>query len=449
MKSSSNLPLISAVIIGAGHRSLCYAEYAQHHPDRMRIVAVAEPNPILRKQTADLYNIPPERQFESCADLCAHPPHAQAAINGTMDHLHHATTLQLINAGYHILLEKPIAPNEAEVVDLIRAARQHNRIIMICHVMRYAPLYRQIKQLIVEGKIGTIISMHTSENVSYHHMTTAFVRGKWRQTSANPMLLAKCCHDLDIIAWLMEGHRARRVSSFGSLMQFKPENAPPGSALRCLDGCKIESTCPYSAKGMYIDQDLWGPYAWAGLHHIPNPTVEDKLHSLRTDNPYGRCVWHCDNDVVDHQCVSIEYDNGAVVTHNMLCATSRPTRTIHIIGTLGEIEGDWDAGVLKIRTPHLASPRNFAEQVIIKDEYSSEVPGHGGTDDKIVADFVGLISGDPSATGTTRIEDSLAGHQLAYAADESMRTRHIVEIKQHDFDKTPRQPSSSRSTATV
>jgi len=421
------------VIIGAGHRSLAYAEYALEHPDRARVVAVAEPDPVRRKMAADLHQIPRERQFESCHELTARPKMAQAAINGTMDHLHHATTLQLLEAGYHILLEKPIAPCESEVVDLIRAARRHQRVIMVCHVLRYALFYQTIKQLLVDGKIGSIVAMHTSENVSYHHMAAAFIRGKWRRTEANPMLLAKCCHDLDIIAWMMQGNRARRVASFGSLMQFKPENAPPGSALRCLDGCRIESSCPYSARANYITQGLWGPYVWHSIEHIPNPTIEDKLHSLRTDNPFGRCVWHCDNDVVDHQTVAIEYENGATVTHNMLCATARPTRTIHVLGTGGEIEGDLSAGIIKIRIPHAVPGRGYDEELISGEQYSDSAKGHGGTDEKIVADFVNLIAGNPAALGATRIEDSLAGHQIAYAADEAMRCRRVVEIQQYDF----------------
>jgi predicted dehydrogenase len=323
------------------------------------------------------------------------------------------------------------------VVDLIRAARQHQRVIMVCHVLRYAPLYRLIKQLLLEGRIGSIVAMHTSENVSYHHMAVAFIRGKWRRTEANPMLLAKCCHDLDIIAWMMQGNRAKRVASFGSLMQFKPENAPAGSALRCLDGCQIESTCPYSARANYITQGLWDQYAWRSIQHIPHPTVEDKLNSLRTDNPFGRCVWHCDNDVVDHQSVVIEYENGATVTHNMLCATARPTRTIHIVGTKGEIEGDWEAGMIKIRTPHTVPGQGYQEQIIASEDLSSAAKGHGGTDEKIVADFVGLIAGNPAAIGATRIEDSLAGHQLAFAADEALRGRCVVEIQQHDFTPAP------------
>jgi hypothetical protein len=315
---------ITAVIIGAGHRSLGYASYAKEHPDELKIVAVAEPDDTRRLKASKMFDIPEKRCYRTAEELAGVPVFADVAINGTMDRHHVPTTLPLLEAGYHILLEKPLAPNEEDMGKLLFAVKKTTRKVMICHVLRHAPFYVEIHKFIESGEIGRIISIHTEENVSYHHMAVGFVRGKWNKRIMNPMLLAKCCHDMDIITWIKSGVRPKHAASFGSLMYFRPENAPEGSGTRCIADCKIEYICPYSAKKNYIEQNLWGPYVWSCIESIPNPTLEQKLESLRTDNPFGRCVWHCDNDVVDHQSVIVEFEDGSVATHDMVGGVSKP-----------------------------------------------------------------------------------------------------------------------------
>ena len=424
---------ITVALVGAGHRTVEYARYALDHPDRMQAVAIAEPDDLRRRKLADAHAIPHDRRFASYQDLVARDRIANAAINGTMDGLHHASTMALIESGYHVLLEKPIAQQQRHVRELIKASEQHGVTVMICHVLRYAPFYQTIRDLIDKGAIGPIVAMTTNENVSYHHMAAGFIRGRWRRREANPMLLAKCCHDLDLIAWFNSGVRAERVASFGCLTQFKPENAPPGSTPRCLDGCVIETTCPYSARINYIEQDLWGTYAWESIEHIDRPTVQDKLTSLRTDNPFGRCVWHCDNDVVDHQTVIVAFANGVTATHNMFCATARPTRTMHIVGERGEIEGDLEAGRIEVRTPDTAivgSESAYHVEVIdVNASGAGEQDGHGGGDGRLVADFAAIIAGEPPSRSVTHIQDSLTGHLIAFAADMAMLERRVVELE--------------------
>lgn len=417
---------VTVAIIGAGLRATGYARYALKHPERMRIVAIAEPNPVRRQAVGDEHSVPASMRFESYEDLLSREQLADAVINGTMDHLHHASSMPLLQRGYHMLLEKPIARSEAHVRELIAAARQHRRTVMICHVLRYAPFYAKLKQLVTAKTIGDIVSMHTSENVAYHHMATSFIRGRWNSRErSSPMLLQKCCHDMDIIAWLLSGVQPVRVASFGSLTHFRRENAPPGSALRCLDGCEIESTCQYSARAIHITQKLHQGYAWESIEHLSNPTEKDKLRSLRTDNPYGRCVWHCDNDVVDRQTVIVEFANGVTVSHDMFCATARATRNIHLVGTLGEIEGDMEAAELRVRRPQRVAGQPFSEELIRTDAGSD---GHGGGDERLIADFISVLRGDAASAGATRIEDSLAGHLIAFAADRSMLERRVIEL---------------------
>ena len=415
--------------VGAGHRTFAYSGYALDHPDKMKVVAIAEPDPIRRRRYSQLHGIRPEMQFTSFEDVVNRPPLAQAAINGTMDQLHHRSTIPLLEAGYDVLLEKPIAQTEQHVRDLIDTANSHKRTVMICHVLRYAPFYRRIKDLVDDGAIGSIVAMTSNENVSYHHMAVGFIRGRWNKTEANPILLAKCCHDLDIIAWLMTGIPAKRVASFGSLLQFKPENAPAGSAERCLDGCEVEATCSYSAYGNYITQGLWGPYAWESIEHIDSPTEEQKVESLRTDNPFGRCVWRCDNDVVDHQTAIVQFDNGVTATHNLFGASARPTRTIHILGTEGELEGDMEDGLIKLRTPRVEKSHEYRQEVIdVNITGGGGQGGHGGGDERLVADFASILRGNEPSKSVTNIQDSLTGHLIAFAADTAMCQGRVVEL---------------------
>lgn len=418
---------LKVALVGAGHRGVGYSSYALRHPERMKLVAVADPRENRRIEFARQHGIPSNMQFSTHKDILSRPKIADAIINATMDKDHYSTALPLLEAGYHMLLEKPIAPTEQEVRGLISAAKGHSLTVMICHVLRYAPFYSFIKEVLVSGEVGNIVSMRTSENVSYHHMAVGYIRGKWnRSDRSTPMLLAKCCHDLDIISWLMSGISPRRVASFGGLFQFKPENAPKGSAKRCLDGCSIESTCPYSARVNYVDADHWKFYSWEDTEEKGEMTREQKLDHMKRLSPFGRCVWHCDNDVVDHQSVLVEFDNGVTATHDMFTATARPTRLIHIIGTRGEIEGDLEAGKIVVRKP---APRGKdlgfeerVEDVLVKGD------SHGGGDARLVADFVSVVRGEPASLGATRIEDSLNGHLLAFKADDSMLGGRVEEV---------------------
>ncbi|MBN1579238.1 MAG: Gfo/Idh/MocA family oxidoreductase, partial [Anaerolineae bacterium] len=346
---------------------------------------------------------------------------------GTMDRQHVPTTLPLLYAGYHVLLEKPISPEQQELLHLLSVARETQRILMICHVLRYAPFYVAIRERVLNGEIGEIVSINCTERVSYHHMAVGFVRGKWRKRAeSNPMLLAKCCHDLDLICWMKSGVEPRYVASHGSLMVFRPDNAPPGSGTRCLVDCQIESRCPYSARKNYIEQGLWRFYAWDVLEHIAEPTIEQKLESLRTDNPFGRCVWRCDNDVVDHQSVIVDLTDGCVATHTMVGGASRPCRTIHLVGTRGEIEGTMEEGHFVVRHPDARAGHEYVETRVDID-----VSGHmhGGGDFRLVQDFVSALRGEPASISSTCIEDSVYGHLIAYAADRAMRDRQVIEIK--------------------
>jgi predicted dehydrogenase len=432
MAKTSSTPVtadrpVTAAIVGAGHRSVGYAEYAIQHPDELKIVAVADPREFRRREVAARHNIPENMLFETAEQLAAHPKVADAVINGTIDKDHVPTALPLLKAGYHMLLEKPISTYESEVLDLLKVARETDRIVMICHVLRYAPFYAAIRQRIIDGEVGDIVNIQTCESVSYHHIAMGYVRGKWNRKDLGnySTLSAKCCHDLDIVAWMKSGITPKSVSSFGGLMQYKPQNAPEGSGMRCLVDCKIEKDCCYSAYKNYIEHDWWEEYAFDCIDYM-KPTVEQKIESLKgNDNPYGRCVWQCDNDVVDHQSVVIEFEDGSTATHTLIGGTSKPTRTIHIIGTKGEIQGVQTDAKFVIRHPDCRPDHEYSEELI---DLQCGTDMHGGGDLRLVEDFVKSVRGTSTSISNTNLEDSINGHRIVFAADNSMEQHRPIEI---------------------
>lgn len=419
---------LRGVLVGAGHRGQLYASYADDHPDELMIVAVVDPDERRRTAVGDHHRIAPELRFRTVEELIAAGPVGQVVINATMDRLHLPTTLPLLRAGYDVLLEKPIGVSMDEVLELQETAQTYGRTVMICHVLRYAPFYQEIKRRVLAGELGRLMNLQLSEHVSYHHQVTGFVRGKWsaQEQGGSAMLLAKSCHDLDLLTWLMSGIEPVRVSSAGSLMHFRRDQAPVGAGTRCLTDCQIEEKCAYSARRLYVDQGLWKFYAWEGIEQLgPDPTREQKLESLRTDNPYGRCVWHSDNTVVDHQSVLVEFADGATGTMNMIGNSAKPCRTIRLLGTEGELEGVLEDGRLVLRRFDPEAEHGYAEEIV---DFSVTGEMHGGGDLRLVADFVATVRGKQPSVSATTLADSINGHVIGFSAERARLEQRLVEL---------------------
>lgn len=419
---------ITAIIVGAGHRAFVYSELAKTNPEMLKIVGVADPNPVRRKKAMEYFGFGEDMCFESAQELAKKGKLADTVINGTMDEQHLETAVPLLNAGYDMLLEKPFAPNEADMREIVECAKKNNSKVMICHVLRYTPFYYSIKERVASGEIGDIINIQTTEHVSYHHLSTSYVRGKWANSDKchTSMLLAKCCHDLDIMMWIMSETKPTQISSFGNKYQFKPENAPEGAGTICMKDCPHVDTCVYSTKRLYIDHpDRWSFYVWDALEGIENPTIDDKIALMKSDNPYARCIYKCDNNVVDHQSVLVNFASGATGTHNMVGGSAEPRRNIHIVGTKGEIYGNFEDSkftVLKINpSPDAHNEECDVEEVDLRvtGDMVGAYGGHGGGDERLAADFVKFIRGEKPSLACTSIFDSVAGHLSVYLADES------------------------------
>ena len=414
---------ITAVIVGAGHRAFVYSKLALTDPDKLKIVGVADPDKIRQKKAMEMFGFPKENCFDSALELSRVPKFADAVINGTMDEQHVETSIPLLKKGYDMLLEKPFATNEKEMRELVSCVKENGNKVMICHVLRYTPFYLSIKERVASGEIGDIINIQTCEHVSYHHLSTSYVRGKWANSDVchTSMLLAKCCHDIDLMMWMMSDTQPSMISSFGSKFQFKPENAPKEAGTKCLVDCPLVDTCRYSAKRLYLDQPKrWAFYIWDKLEGIENPTDEDRINLLKGDSNYGRCIYKCDNNVVDHQSVLVNFKNGATGTHNMVGGSAGPMR--RIIGTKGEIYGDFEESKFTVAKIHPTKTDEKTVEVVdlnVNGDMVGAYGGHGGGDEKLAADFVEFLRGGKPSLACTSIFDSVAGHLCVYLADKS------------------------------
>ncbi len=409
---------VTFAVCGFGIRGMeAYSCYQKTHPEEMKLVAVADPDPARREIAQKEYNVPADRCYTSAEELLSQPRLADVMIIATQDRQHVEEAIPAMERGYHLILEKPISPSLEECVALREKAHETGRVVIVCHVLRYTQFYGTVRRLLDEGVIGRIESLEASENVAYWHHAHSYVRGNWRRKDdSSPMILAKSCHDMDIIRWLV-GAPCKRVSSFGSLDWFKAENAPEGSALRCLSGCKCKDSCPYDAEKIYLHNDKsgWdsGNREWPLTVLCPDPTPEKLMDALRT-GPYGRCVYHCDNDVVDHQTVNMEFEGGVTATFTMSAFTNRCYRTLRIMGSMGELEGNMDTNTLILR--RFGQP----DQKIDLDAITDRFAGHGGGDAKMMAYVCSLFAdGEPTGQVLTSVDVSVESHLMALAAEQS------------------------------
>ena len=405
---------VTAVLIGAGGRGRTYANYALSHPDKLRMVGVAEPIEATRTDFASKHNIPAENVFASWEDVFARDKLADAVFICTQDKMHFEPTMTAIKKGYDILLEKPISPIPEECFKLAKEAAARGVRVIVCHVLRYTPFFTGIKKVIESGEIGNIVSITHNENVGFMHHAHSFVRGHWRNTAeSSPMILAKSCHDTDIIQWLI-GKKCIRLSSFGSLKHFNKENCPKNAPARCTDGCPHD--CAYDARKWYM---LDGPNSeiakgWFGpaATKIVDPTHDQIMDALKT-GPYGRCVYQCDNDVVDHQVTNMEFEDGITVAFTMCSFTHDISRSIKVMGTKGEIRGHMEKNSIIVHDFLTSTEKE------INTTPEEGHAGHGGGDTAMMQAFCDYINGCYEGNSLSEIGVSADNHMISFAAEES------------------------------
>lgn len=409
-----NLQQVKIVVIGAGNRTNKYLEYAVQHPERLKLVGVVEPVAIRRSLVAEKFGVPAEACFASIDDFFANPVEADAVLIGTPEDKHYEPSMRAIEAGYHILLEKPIAQTKQECLDILEASTRKGVIVGVCHVLRFHPYFMKIKRIIDSGALGEIISINHFAEINIDRMTHSYVRGLWNKSKTNPMLIAKCCHDIDFLLWIC-GSKCRKVSSFGSLRWFREENAPEGSAKRCID-CKVESTCPFSAINLYKRRKQW-------IRNFDVPqgkTIDDVIDEELRSGVFGRCVYHCDNDVVDHQVVNMELENQTTISFTVNAFTNDDFRGTHIKMTHGEIDGD----ETRLRVRRF---RDNEEKIFNFAELSNQ-PFHAGADLNIVEAFVNSIIDSNNGALSSDIASSIESHVVCYEAENSRMNNQTILI---------------------
>ena len=421
---------IKVVLIGAGGRGMGYARGAKSFPELYDIIAVADPIECRRNYVRDLYNIPEERVYTDYRDLLAEGKIADAALICTMDRDHFAPTMQAIELGYDIMLEKPIAPTPEECAAITKAANEKGVKVLICHVLRFTPFYCRLKELILSGVIGDVQVVEQVEHVGLIHQSHSFVRGKWGNSGrSSTMLLQKSCHDIDIIQWLID-KKCEKVSSFGSRRYFTEENAPEGAPERCLDGCPVADTCPYHAGKLYLEgtPHTRGWFERASTKLL-NPTEEDVRRTLATTN-YGRCVFRCDNDVVDRQVVNMEFEDGVVASFTMAAFNGWGNgRSIRIMGTKGMLSASLLDKEIRLQDGFTGEVTMIP--VVGGDGDDTVLGGHGGGDAGIMSVFSLLVSNEYTGLSAAPIEVSCQNHMIVFAAEESRKSGRIVDVAEY------------------
>lgn len=427
---------LTCAVLGFGHRGSSYAVYAKSHPEQLQVVAVIDPSALKRQTAKSEYGISDDMLFTSLDEFLKRQVKCDFVINGTMDQLHYETTIKLLENKYDILLEKPVTSNPEELLHIQRLADQNNCKVVVCHVLRYTLFYSQIKKVLESGELGKIMNIQLNEHVGTPHFIKAYVRGKWRSEKecGSGFLLAKSCHDTDLMCWLNNETEPELVSSFGERAHFIEENAPEGATQYCYQ-CPKKDECYFDAVKSEIECDTIPFYTWC---RIDKPweeiTLEEKIEYLKHD-VYGQCVYKIkDMDIVDRQCVSVKFKNGSIATLNMVGGTVDAGRHLHILCEKGEIVGYIEENKFKV-IKFAGDIGHREEEIIDLDQIQklegdgNSITGHYGGDYYIMRDLLKYLRGEPTSSSTTVLNDSINSHLVCYAAEKARKECTVVNIE--------------------
>jgi predicted dehydrogenase len=438
---------VRLAVIGAGFRGRhSYAAWCSRNPDQAQIVAVADPDQLRRDALGDEHGVAPARRYVGWQALLENDHGLDGVVIATGDREHVGPCVASLAADLDVLLEKPIAP-DLEGIEAVRAAANGSSgSVTVAHVLRYSKVVQRLVEALRRGHIGELRGIEHAENIGYAHFAHAYVRGQWRREDlSSPMILAKSCHDLDILRWLA-GAPCTSVTSVGGLTHFRQDRAPDGVPVRCLDGCPVEDSCPFHAGRYYLDEYA-GSEGWPIPVLTADPSVEARVKALRT-GPYGRCVYHCDNDVVDHQVALFVFENGVTATFTVTGFSADNTRTTRLFGTEGELRMDLDRGELTLHrfrpAPHILKPSGTASgpiatdrdlkrsQPVVEDLSVGRLPHHAGGDDGLMGAFISRLlahrRGERGEQALTSLEEAIESHEMAFAAERSRQEGRTIGL---------------------
>ncbi|KAJ3350918.1 hypothetical protein HDU83_009337 [Entophlyctis luteolus] len=430
------MAVVTVLLVGAGERGNIYANWILKHPAAAQVVAVCEPNAVRRAECAAKHGIAGEYAVADMAQLPADRRVADAAIVATQDALHADAVCTLARLGYHILCEKPLATTLADCERMRDAVAASGKVFACGHVLRYSPYTRALKAVLEAGEIGDVVNISHIEPVGWHHFAHSYVRGNWRNTArATFSLMAKSCHDVDVLRHYMGAVAAVRVASFGSLRHFTPANRPPRAAARCLD-CPLaaDETCAYSAVSAYVTRARAFDKGWpvsvvcagAELECADAVELEDLVVDRLRTTDYGRCVYDVgDNDVCDNQVVIIEFEGGRTATLTMVAFTEAVCqRVTRVHGTKGEIVGDMST--FTVFDFASQNKRKVDPKRIEADNQG--LSGHGGGDVGLIQTFIEAVATNDQTKLGCDINDVFDSHRLVFAAEEARLTGKVVNL---------------------
>jgi predicted dehydrogenase len=406
---------VTAVVIGAGRRGGIYMDYAAKRPDELDIVGIAEPLAFRKKAYSETHNIDNKYRFDRWEEVFDGPRFADAVIITTQDAMHYGPAMAALEAGYDILLEKPIAPTWKECFDILRLAQRKNAVVGVCHVLRYSPYFQHLRHVTTSGVIGEIVHVEHTEPVGYLHYSHSYNRGPWGRTAeSNPILLSKSCHDLDILRWII-GTPCKSVSSFGSRKLFCPEGAPEGAGQRCVD-CPIEQNCRFSALKIYLRDKEWPTW-----HFYLEETNDETLLKALTEGgepwDFGRCVFNNNNDVLESQFVNMKFGGNVNASFSLIGLTAIRGRHTRIFGTKGNVVGNNREMLVYGFTDKEVtawSPESAGIRI---------TSGHHGGDHGLMRDWVQAVSRNDSSLLASSLEASMESHFIGFKAGESLESQ--------------------------
>lgn len=408
---------LKIAVIGAGNRGReIYGGYALQHPHEVQVHAAAEPDLKRLKLISKEHCIPEERQFSDWRHFADQPHLCDAVLICTGDRDHADAAKECIERGYHVLLEKPISADPKTCREIIEKAESAGVILTVAHVLRHTPFFSKIKQLLDQGAVGRLTAIQHNENIGYSHFAHSYVRGNWRRSdTSSPLILAKSCHDLDLLHWFADSP-CRSVSSAGSLTHFRKESAPDNAPDFCLEGCPHLQTCPYAADRIYLPSR----HAWPATVISADQSLEACLQALKK-GPYGRCVYRCDNTVVDHQASIFTFENGVTASFVLSAFTHDISRTMKLMGTHGEIRAHFEKQEIE-----LLDFTDCSRQLLYPA--GGHTRGiHGGGDAGLMRSFLEAVRTRNHAK-IFPAREALPSHQMAFAAESSRISGRTVRM---------------------
>lgn len=419
MRMTNKNEKITISVVGAGNRADIYImELKKYYPNDFIINGVFDIDETRCKYFMEKYGVKKSDCYLGGIDeFITMPRISDVVVIATLDNMHFIPTIHALENGYDIILEKPISMTLDETVAIGKVAEKYpDQLVAVCHVLRHTPFFSTIKQIIDSKELGNVVNIQHNENVGYYHFAHSYVRGNWRNTDISaPFIVAKSCHDLDILLYLLGGKNSVRLSSMGSLTYFKKENYDSEKmAPRCVD-CSIEKTCPYSAIKIY-ESDLIKSVVF-------NKHTSETLRKDLETSHYGKCVFNTDNNVADNQVTIIEFEDGVHATFNLSAFTDKNHRSIKIMCEKGEIRATGTTKEIEV------TKFGFGSKVIKPKVLEG---GHGGGDAGFMINFMETYLNGKEFDST--LEKSIQSHVMAFAAEESrLNNGQVIEIsKYHD-----------------